>query len=703
MLGDIRVEPKLNRIIHQDDESQIEPRLMRLLCYLISNANEVIERDQIFSVIWGDAMVVDGALTQAISEIRRLLNDNPRKPKFIETIRKGGYRFIGDFQLVEDNKLAQFSDPQSDKNNTLSPDNIRATATITTILVIAIFSYFYFYPPQNSQISNQYFPPIVTPVTNTLGDEWDVAISPDGKFVTWIQKVGDYNQVFIQSINGNKPIQLSEGALNHRYPTWSKDSLRLAYVKKGKIENHLISNVPLGGKEKMLWPLTGRVDGLSWHPDNKQIFISMAPEPNKVTQIHRVDLLNETIEPVIDTFDSDLGLFGGDRQPKVSPDGNYLAFIRRQGYYNHQLMLYSLSDNSLQFIFKNDENVAVAGFDWLNSNNDLVYSATYTENKSLWQININTSKRHWIAGGDLEIVYPSVAYSTGDIVYEVANNNTDIWRINLTAGVNDSDEEFIVSNFRDFESSISPDNTQVAFTSNRTGFSELWSKDIATGQQIQLTQFDGKVVGIHNISWSNDNKWIAFHGLENNIIRLFKLEISSHQISKLGDGKYNSIMANWASDDSSLYYTSNKNGQYQMWQLDLLSNSSKLVAKNNVYQGFVSKNNQKIYAMTLSHKGIIEIDIASGKQKILLPQQSHNDIRSWTVYEDSIYYVIREGSSPKLMKYDFNTKTSSFITDFPNTQEMSSISISNDKKWITYAREQRNDINIMHLKPNKSP
>ena len=49
-------------------------------------------RDELLDAVWGETIVGEEALTRAISELRRALGDDPREPRYVETIRKGGYR-----------------------------------------------------------------------------------------------------------------------------------------------------------------------------------------------------------------------------------------------------------------------------------------------------------------------------------------------------------------------------------------------------------------------------------------------------------------------------------------------------------------------------------------------------------------------------------------------------------------------------------
>lgn len=74
----------------------ITPRAFDVLALLLSNPQSVVEKQQIFEAVWKDTFVTDNALTKVVKEIRRVLEDSADAPRFIETIPKRGYRFIGE-------------------------------------------------------------------------------------------------------------------------------------------------------------------------------------------------------------------------------------------------------------------------------------------------------------------------------------------------------------------------------------------------------------------------------------------------------------------------------------------------------------------------------------------------------------------------------------------------------------------------------
>ncbi|ATP58209.1 hypothetical protein CPT03_17915 [Pedobacter ginsengisoli] len=76
---------------------RLEPWLMKLLCLLIENHGEIVERSFIIKQLWNDYPGAGEGLNQAISGLRKLLEDDQKK--IIETLPKTGYCFHG---IIED-------------------------------------------------------------------------------------------------------------------------------------------------------------------------------------------------------------------------------------------------------------------------------------------------------------------------------------------------------------------------------------------------------------------------------------------------------------------------------------------------------------------------------------------------------------------------------------------------------------------------
>ncbi len=75
---------------------KIEVQPFQVLTLLLSRPGEVITREEIRQQLWPNGTYVDfdGSLNAALKKLRAALNDDPKKPRFIETVPKRGYRLI---------------------------------------------------------------------------------------------------------------------------------------------------------------------------------------------------------------------------------------------------------------------------------------------------------------------------------------------------------------------------------------------------------------------------------------------------------------------------------------------------------------------------------------------------------------------------------------------------------------------------------
>ena len=83
------------RVLSEDGrEVALIPRYFDLLRLLVEQRDRAVTRQEIFDRVWADVVVSDGALTQAIRTIRRVLDDDPREVRFIRTVSRHGYQFV---------------------------------------------------------------------------------------------------------------------------------------------------------------------------------------------------------------------------------------------------------------------------------------------------------------------------------------------------------------------------------------------------------------------------------------------------------------------------------------------------------------------------------------------------------------------------------------------------------------------------------
>jgi DNA-binding winged helix-turn-helix (wHTH) protein len=73
----------------------LRPKAYGVLRYLIERAGRLVTQDELLDAVWPDTHIQPEGLKSQILHIRRVLDDHPKRPRFIETMPRRGYRFIG--------------------------------------------------------------------------------------------------------------------------------------------------------------------------------------------------------------------------------------------------------------------------------------------------------------------------------------------------------------------------------------------------------------------------------------------------------------------------------------------------------------------------------------------------------------------------------------------------------------------------------
>lgn len=85
-------------------EVSLSPKAFQLLLLLVANRDRAVSKHELQRNLWPSTFVLETNLASLIAEIRRALDDDAAKPRFVRTIHRFGYRFVG--QLDESGAVA---------------------------------------------------------------------------------------------------------------------------------------------------------------------------------------------------------------------------------------------------------------------------------------------------------------------------------------------------------------------------------------------------------------------------------------------------------------------------------------------------------------------------------------------------------------------------------------------------------------------
>jgi DNA-binding winged helix-turn-helix (wHTH) protein len=93
-INDITIDLINRQVQRGGDVLPLTSKYFEVLCFLLSRHGRLVTRDEIFERIWGEVIVSDTALSQCIKDIRKVLDDDARNPRYIKTVPRHGFIFI---------------------------------------------------------------------------------------------------------------------------------------------------------------------------------------------------------------------------------------------------------------------------------------------------------------------------------------------------------------------------------------------------------------------------------------------------------------------------------------------------------------------------------------------------------------------------------------------------------------------------------
>lgn len=90
------LDPANRLLLRNDQPVELGGRYFDALVMLVRERGRLVTKDRLHEDVWRGVPVTDEALSQAIMALRRALGDEAARPRFIETVPRHGYRFIGE-------------------------------------------------------------------------------------------------------------------------------------------------------------------------------------------------------------------------------------------------------------------------------------------------------------------------------------------------------------------------------------------------------------------------------------------------------------------------------------------------------------------------------------------------------------------------------------------------------------------------------
>jgi Tol biopolymer transport system component/DNA-binding winged helix-turn-helix (wHTH) protein len=287
----------------------LQDQPFQVLVVLLERPGELVGREELRARLWPADTYVDfeHGLNAAIKRLRDALGDSSDQPRYVETVPRRGYRFVG----------------AVDRPRSYRPVRLLTVggAMIGVVAAAAMMHVFLRSKGSSREATTERFR-FLTRLTFARGLQTDPTWSPDGRYVAYTSDQSGNFDIWVQPVAGGEAVRLTSDQAHDWQPDWSPDGSLIAF--RSERQGGGLYVVPaLGGYERRLTAF-GFLP--RWAPNGSRLLFTttMLPLPEPPTMF-TVDLQGNPPREVLRSFLSQFEAHGVGFQPPAAmawhPDG----------------------------------------------------------------------------------------------------------------------------------------------------------------------------------------------------------------------------------------------------------------------------------------------------------------------------------------------------------------------------------------------
>ena len=661
-LGQFTVTPNENRISSSSDEVDAEqckilqPKIMDVLVYLAARYPNLVSRNELIETVWlGNFPVGEKTLTNAIWSIRQTLEQESQP--VIRTVRGSGYLLLQEPQyLQQEQSITGQSAPIFSKKHKI----------VTAAILLGMTLLFGLQPSLSLVDDAADQKPQISNVTTSPGRELYPAVSPDGQSMAYLwRKVGVQSDLYLKPLNqpNGKLRQLTFGDDNEYQPVWSHDAKHLYFPRKNW-DNRRCAIIQLTLNTKVQREIArcpaGHEINLAMSHDGKTLAFTGNSDEDETAGIYFLDLTDNKATP--QRFSCAQDCADKDKHRDIgfafSPDGLSIAVSRRVESMVENLFIVDLATRqSKQLTFGEGD---IKGFAWHPEGDKIIYGLAKSRTREGFVINVQSGQTTPLNLPGFS--YPQFVPNTSEVLFHQWQNHSFITQLSLPnnpltkkASQHSPTSPFpLLQSAFDYHSAHYSEKTKrLVFTSNQSGYNELWSADTQGGAVKKLTELKTNLTFPR---WSHDGKTIVFLGpkekqLGNNI---YLLDIQSQNISLLSSDFDGHFRPTWSYDDQSILAVVKKGSDSRLYRIPINAGKPQQLLEQNVLFA-VQDQQQRIWFTRSRNDGLWVFDPTKTAENVTqwLSAEQFKIRFNWTVTKQGIYFQEDFKGHHKINYYDF--------------------------------------------------
>jgi Tol biopolymer transport system component/DNA-binding winged helix-turn-helix (wHTH) protein len=653
--GPFVADPVLRQLQRGGQTVPVTPKVFDLLLLLLQSENRIVSREDLSAGLWPGQIATEANLNQHIALLRRLLCDGQEGYRFVATLPGRGYQWVIPVEVEQETVVGPVPPARA-----WAPRWVWIAGAAVSLTIIG-WAALVFRP--SSEAATAGLGLSRHSLTRLPGSEYQPVLSRDGAKVAfvWDQEGKQGPAIFVKGSEDDEPRKVSGEGFEYSSPAWSPDGRQLAYLRYETGGLKLVVRSERGGEERVVTDLYRTRYGLNcrhldWSPDGATLVVDDKQDQNGPLGLYLVDLANGAKTPLMPPADGIIG----DVDPRFSPDGSQVAFVRLNTRFRHDLFTIDLKGQTLRQ--RTTDQKAIGGHDWSADGRRLFFSSNRAGEFQIWALLLDETKPVATGLASPNPLQLSTARANSKLVFCDVLQDLNIYRLDLAAALDTKAgwSRVVSSTGEEILPQLSPDGRVLCFRSDRSGEGQLWISEIGTGKVMQITR--GPVSPVAG-RWSPDSRAILFN--DGQTSRMYAVDTNGGTPRLLGTKGDLGVHPMFSHDGQAIYFNQDGIGQLMLDGRRL----TPLFSGRPVHQKMISSDGRYLYFTGgRTDTAIWRFEFAAGQVTKVLDTLLPGYWGAWALGRHGIYFLAEDEQAPggaAILFHSFETARARRVAHYP--------------------------------------